>query len=201
MLDTLILMAYGFSIATVLGITIGVLMARVKTLFGLLEPFVELWRPIPSIIFIPVIILYAGLGRPMNVLVIVIAATEPVILNAFGGARSITPVLLNTAATFRLTWWQTLREIVLPSAAPQILVGLRLALAKSLVIAVGSGMIAGDSGIGFYVVTAQQTLDIPKMFAGAFTVALVGYALNAVFVLTERRFLHWHVGNNAQPTT
>ncbi len=189
--DTMIAMFYGYAIAAVLGIALGIMMARVKVLYALLEPIVELWRPIPSIIFIPVIILYAGLGREMNVLVIVIAATESVILNAYGGARSIPPALLDAAASFRLTWWQTLWEIVLPSAAPQIFVGLRVALAKSLVLAVGSGMIAGNSGIGFYVINAQETLDIAKMYAGAAMVALTGYVLNLVFLFIESRVVHW----------
>ncbi|MEP9375946.1 ABC transporter permease [Aquabacter sp. CN5-332] len=190
--ETMLAMLYGYAVAAVLGIALGIAMARVKVLYALFEPIVELWRPIPSIIFIPVIILYAGLGLEMNVIVIVIAATESVILNAYGGARSIPPALLDTAATFRLTWWQTLREIVLPAAAPQIFVGLRLALAKSLVLAVGSGMIAGNSGIGFYVINAQQTLDIAKMYAGAATVALTGYALNLLFLFIESRVVHWH---------
>ncbi|MEJ0094954.1 MAG: ABC transporter permease subunit [Methylocella sp.] len=196
MLDTLYCMACGYSAAAIVGIVIGVLMARVDILYALLELFVEFWRPIPSVIFIPVFILYAGLGHPMNILVIAITATEAVVLNAFSGARSVSPVLLSTTATFRLSWWQTLREIILPAAAPQIFVGLRLALAKSLVIAVAAGMVAGDAGVGYYVISAQQTLDIPKMYAGAISIAVIGYIFNAAFVLTERVALHWDVGRD-----
>lgn len=197
--DTLISMAYGFIAATIIGTTIGILMARIRFFYALLEPLVECWRPIPTVIFIPVIILYVGLGRPMNILVIIIAATEPVLLNAFAGGRALSSALRDTAATFRLTWWQTLGEIVLPAAAPQIFVGLRLALASSLVVAISAGMIAGNSGIGYYIVNAQQTLDIPRMYAGAATVALVGYGLNSIFLFIERRLLHWHAGHNANP--
>ena len=195
--QTLGAMAVGYLISIVIGIVIGIAMARVKPLYALLEPFVELWRPIPSIIFIPVIILYLGLGFRMNVVVIVAAAAESIILNAYSGARSIPSDLLDTAATFRLSWWQSLREIILPAAAPQIFVGMRIALAKSLVLAVGSGMIAGDSGIGYYIINAQQTLNIAKMYAGAATVAIVGYGLNLLFLLVESRLLHWDASQKA----
>jgi sulfonate transport system permease protein len=162
---------------------------------------VELIRPIPTIVFIPVIILYVGLGREMNVLAIVISATEPILIASFSGARAVPQALKDTAASFRLTWFQTLVEIVLPAALPQILVGLRLALASSLVIAIASGMIAGNAGIGFYILTAQQTLDISRMYAGAATVALIGYALNFAFLTLERRLLHWHASYESRTTS
>ena len=201
LVDTLKSMLYGYAIAACLGITLGVLMARVRFVYALFEPLVELIRPVPTIIFIPVIILYVGLGREMNVLSIVISATEPILIAAFSGARAVSPALRDTAATFGLSWWQTLREIIIPAAAPQIFVGLRLALASSLVLAIASGMIAGNSGIGFYILTAQQTLDIARMYAGAATVAAVGYSLNFCFLMVERRLLHWHAGQDRPAAT
>ncbi len=199
--DTLTSMVYGYALAACLGITLGVLMARVRVVYALFEPLVELIRPVPTIIFIPVIILYVGLGREMNVFSIVITATEPILIASFSGARAVPPALRDTAATFGLSWWQTLREIIIPAAAPQIFVGLRLALASSLVLAIASGMIAGNSGVGFYILTAQQTLDIARMYAGAATVAAVGYTLNFCFLMIERRLLHWHAGHDRPPAT
>jgi ABC-type nitrate/sulfonate/bicarbonate transport system permease component len=194
-------MAYGYVIAAVLGITLGVMMARVRVIYAVFEPIVEMIRPVPTIIFIPVIILYVGLGREMNVLSIVITATEPILIASFSGARAVSPALRDTTATFGLSWWQALREIIVPAAAPQIFVGLRLALASSLVLAIASGMIAGNSGIGFYILTAQQTLDIARMYAGAATVAAVGYTLNFCFLTIERRLLHWHAAHDRPSTT
>lgn len=190
--NTLVSMLYGYLIAVVAGTVAGILMARVRVIYALLEPLVELMRPTPTIIFVPVIILYVGIGRPMNVIAITIAAIEPVLINTFFGTRSVPEGLRDMAATFRLSWWQTLHEIVIPAAAPQMFVGFRLALAVSLVISIASGMIAGNAGIGYYILIAQQTLDIPKMFAGAATVAVVGYTLNLLFLQLERRVLHWH---------
>lgn len=193
--QTMVSMAYGYVIAAVIGVVLGILMGRVRVIHGLLEPLIELLRPVPIIIFIPVVILYMGLGRSMNVVVIILAAVSPVLLNSFAGARVVPATLDDTAATFRLSWFQTMRETVLPNAAPHIFVGLRLALASSLIVAVATGMIAGTSGLGFYILNAQQTLNVEKMYAGAFTVAIIGYGLNLVFLLIERRVLHWHLAS------
>lgn len=196
LVETLISMAYGYGIAALIGVTLGVLMARVRVLYALFEPLVELIRPVPTIVFIPVIILYVGLGREMNVLAIVLSAVEPILIASYSGARAVPAALRDTAASFGLNWWQTVREIVVPAAAPQIFVGLRLALASSFVLAIASGMIAGNAGIGFYILNAQQTLDITRMYAGAATVAAVGYGLNYGFLAIERRLLHWHVAHD-----
>lgn len=191
--DTLMSMAVGFVLSSILGITLGVLMAWVRTVYVLVEPIVELLRPIPTIVFVPVIILYVGLGREMNVIAILISATVPILVASYSGARGVSSALRDTAATFNLGWRQTMREIVIPAAAPAIFIGLRLALAGSFVIAIAAGMIAGNSGVGYYIINAQQTLDIACMYAGAVTVAAVGYVLNVGFLQIERRLLHWHV--------
>lgn len=195
--DTLISLAYGYAISAVIGVAIGVLMAWVRVFYALMEPIVELLRPVPTIVFIPVIILYVGLGREMNVLAIVISATVPILIASYAGARSVSAALRDTAATFNLSWGQTMREIVIPAAAPEIFIGLRLALAGAFVIAIAAGMIAGNSGVGYYIIAAQQTLDISRMYAGAATVAVVGYLLNLAFLAVERRLLHWHVANSS----
>ena len=198
--DTMISMAYGFVLSTILGVALGVLMAWVRVFYALMEPIVELLRPVPTIVFIPVIILYAGLGREMNVIAILISATIPILIASYAGARGVSAALRDTATTFNLTWWQTMREIVIPAAAPEIFIGLRLALAGSFVIAIAAGMIAGNSGVGYYIIHAQQTLDISRMYAGAATVAVVGYLLNLSFLLVERRVLHWHLANDRSRT-
>lgn len=193
LVDTMTSMVYGYVLSAVLGVAIGVMMARIKLIYALVEPIIELLRPVPTIVFIPVIILYAGLGREMNVIAILVSATIPILIATYSGARGVSAALRDTASTFKLSWWRTIYEIVLPAAAPQIFVGLRLALAGSFVIAIAAGMIAGNSGIGYYILNAQQTLDIARMYAGAVTVAVVGYALNYGFLSIENRLLHWHI--------
>lgn len=191
---TLRTMIIGYAIAAVAAVVIGVLMARVRMIYVLLEPPIELLRPLPISAIIPVLILYLGIESKMQIVVIAIAGFFHILLNAYSGAGSTHPTMMSTARTFGLNWWQTMREVVLPAAAPVIFVGLRSALASCLVVAVVIGMITGDSGLGHYLMLEQQSFEVANLFVGAVTVAIIGYLLNAIFLLIERRVLHWHFG-------
>ena len=191
LLDTLRTMAIGYAIAVPVGITIGFLMGRVRIVWATLEPLVEILRLTPATAVIPVFILFLGLGDPMKIAVFLLAAVFPVLLNSYAGARSVSRILRETAQTFRLGWWRTQWEVALPAAIPFILVGARQALGLSLVMAVVIGMLAGNGGIGYYILMAQQALNIPQLFAAVATVAAVGYGLNALFLALERRLTRW----------
>jgi len=191
LLDTLKVAAIGYALATLLGTTVGFLMGRVRVIWAAAEPPVELLRQIPVTALLPLLILYLGIGDQMRITVVVIVASFPIILNSFAGARSLSRTMRMTAQTFRLSWLQTQIEIGLPSALPFILVGMRQALAMTLVMAVVTGMLAGNSGVGYFILQAQQVLNVRALFAGIFTVAAVGYALNLVFLLIERRVTRW----------
>lgn len=191
LLDTLRTMAIGFAIAAPLGIGIGFLMGRVRIVWATLEPLVEILRLTPATAVIPVFILFLGIGDQMKIAVFLLSAIFPLLLNSYAGARSVSSTLRETAQTFRLNWWQTQWEVALPAAVPFILVGARHALGLSLVMAVVIGMLAGNGGIGYYILMAQQTLNIPQLFAAVATVAAVGYGLNAIFLALERHFTRW----------
>lgn len=194
---TLRTMAIGYVIGTVAAIIIGILMARVRFVYVLVEPVVELLRPLPISAIIPILILYLGIESKMQVTVIAISGFFHVLLNSYSGASSTHPTMMSTARTFGLNWWQTMREVVLPAAAPMIFVGLRSALASSLVVAVVIGMITGDSGLGHYLLLEQQSFEVVDLFVGGITVAILGYLLNFIFLMLERRVLHWHFGATA----
>ncbi|HWL01142.1 MAG TPA: ABC transporter permease [Microbacteriaceae bacterium] len=191
LLDTLRTMAIGFAIAVPVGIAIGFLMGRVRVVWATLEPLVEILRLTPATAVIPVFILFLGIGDAMKIGVFLLAAIFPVLLNAYAGARSVSQTQRETAQTFRLGWWETQWEVALPAAIPFILVGARQALGLSLVMAVVIGMLAGNGGIGYYILMAQQALDIPRLFAAVATVAAVGYGFNALFLVLERRYTRW----------
>ncbi len=193
LLDTLRITALGYSIATIIGILLGFLMGRVAVVWGGAEPFVELLRQIPISALLPLLILYLGIGDSFKIVIVVLAATFPILLNSFAGARSISRTMRMTAQTFQLNWLQTQIEIGLPAALPYILVGLRQALGVTLVIAVVTGMLAGNSGIGYFILQAQQVLDVKTLFAGIFTIAAVGYVLNALFLVVEQRLTRWRM--------
>lgn len=188
---TLRTMGIGLLIAVPLGVGIGFLMGRSRPTWALLEPLVEIMRLTPVTATLPIYVLFLGIGDPMEVAVFLTAGIFPMIINSYAGARSVSKVLSETAQTFRLSWWHTQREIALPSAVPYILVGMRQSLGLSLVLAVVIGMLAGNTGIGYYLLFAQQDFNIQQLMAGVFTVALVGYVLNAIFLVLERRATRW----------
>lgn len=191
LLDTLRITALGYLIATTAGVLLGFLMGRVAVVWGAAEPIVELLRQLPISALLPLLILYLGIGDSFKIVIVVLAAAFPILLNSFAGARSLSATMRMTAQTFQLNWLEAQIEIGLPAALPYILVGMRQALGVTLVIAVVTGMLAGNSGIGYFILQAQQVLDVKALFAGIFTIAAVGYLLNALFLVAEQRLTRW----------
>jgi ABC-type nitrate/sulfonate/bicarbonate transport system permease component len=111
----------GYGLAVVLGITLGLAMGYYRPLYNLFEPLVEALRPIPGPAYLPILVLFVGIGHEMKVVLILVASLFPILLNTFSGVRAIDRVQFDTARTLGLTTLQTLRELVIPAAAPQIL--------------------------------------------------------------------------------
>src|SRR4029450_9018422 len=106
----------------------------------------------------------------------------------------IAPVLANTGRTFGLSRLKTLWQIVLPAAAPQVMTGMRVSLPITLILVVISEMVGSTDGIGYFILDAQRRFKVAQMYAGMFSLALLGYALNQVFNLLHRWLLGWHWG-------
>jgi ABC-type nitrate/sulfonate/bicarbonate transport system permease component len=121
----------------------------------------------------------------MKILVFLLSAVFPLLMTSYAGARSLSRTLKETAQTFQLGWWATQWEVALPAAMPYILVGMRQALGTSLMMSVVVGMVAGNDGIGYYILEAQQAFNIRKLLAATVLVAFVGYAMNAIFLALE----------------
>jgi ABC-type nitrate/sulfonate/bicarbonate transport system permease component len=182
----------GYGLAVVIGITLGLAMGYYRFLYNLFEPLVEVLRPIPGPAYLPILVLFVGIGHEMKVVLVLLASLFPILLNTFSGVRSIDRVQFDTARTLGLTTLQTFRELVLPAAIPQSLTGMRISLAISLILAILGEMIVSNDGLGYFVLLSQRTFRVPDMYAGIFTLALVGYVLNRVFLLAEGRLLRWH---------
>jgi NitT/TauT family transport system permease protein/sulfonate transport system permease protein len=175
----------------VIAVPLGLLMGSIPMVYRLLEPATELIRPIPSSAYIPVAILFLGIDNEMKVFVILVACLFPILLNTYGGVRGIDPVLIDTGRTFGLSRAKALWQIVLPAALPNILTGMRISLGIALIVAVVAEMIAGNSGIGYFILDMQRIFRVPEMFAGIFTLGVLGFAINFIFLKIEGRLLHW----------
>lgn len=184
--------ALGYIIAVALGIGVGLAMGYFRVLYNLFEPLVEVLRPIPGPAYLPVLVLFVGIGDEMKVILIMLASFFPILLNTYAGVRSIDLVQLDTARTFGLGTLATFRELILPAASPQILTGMRISLAISLILAILGEMIASNDGLGYFTLLAQRTFRVPEMYAGLFTLAIFGYLLNRLFLLIEAKLIRWH---------
>jgi ABC-type nitrate/sulfonate/bicarbonate transport system permease component len=182
----------GYGLAVLLGVGLGLAMGYFRPLYNLFEPLVEVLRPIPGPAYLPVLVLFVGIGHEMKVVLILLASFFPILLNTYSGVRSIDRVQFDTARTLGLTTLQTIRELVLPAASPQILTGMRISLAISLILAILGEMIVSNDGLGYFTLLAQRTFKVPEMYAGIFTLAIFGYALNRIFLAVEARLIAWH---------
>lgn len=105
--------------------------------------------------------------------------------------RGVDPVLIDTGRTFGVSRFKALSQIVFPAALPNILTGMRISLGIALIVVVVAEMIAGNSGIGYYILDMQRTFRVPEMFAGIFTLGLLGFMINFAFLKIEQHFLRW----------
>jgi len=182
----------GYVLAVGLGIALGLAMGYYRVLYNLFEPLVETLRPIPGPAYLPLLVLFVGIGSEMKVVLILVASLFPILLNTYSGVRSIDRVQFDTARTLGLTTLQTFRELVIPAASPQILTGMRISLAISLILAILGEMIVSNDGLGYFVLLSQRSFKVPEMYAGIFTLAIFGYVLNRVFLRIEARLVRWH---------
>ena len=182
----------GYGLAIVLGVGLGLVMGYYRVLYNLFEPLVEVLRPIPGPAYLPILVLFVGIGHEMKVVLILVASLFPILLNTYSGVRSIDRVQYDTARTLGLGTFATFRELVIPAASPQILTGMRISLAISLILAILGEMIVSNDGLGYFVLLSQRTFKVPEMYAGIFTLAIFGYALNRVFLQIEAKLVRWH---------
>jgi ABC-type nitrate/sulfonate/bicarbonate transport system permease component len=184
-------MLIGYLFATVVGILLGVLMARIRLVNAILEPIVELIRPVPVVAIVPLLILFLGIGATLKMFAVFLAAVFPILIGTLAGISSVSPTMRHTADTFGLRALPATCEVYFPAALPNIFVGLRTALSLSIVIAVLSEMIAGNTGIGYLVVNAEQSLDVTALYAQVATLAIIGYLANILFLVLQRVVLFW----------
>jgi ABC-type nitrate/sulfonate/bicarbonate transport system permease component len=188
-------MLAGWAIGAVAGIAIGVAIGRLPLLADLTEPVVHFARAVPPPALVPVFLFVFNIGTPMEIAAIIFGVIWPVLLNSIDGARHVHPGHLETARAFRVPPLTRLTRIILPSAAPQILAGLRLSLGLALVLMIVSEFVGSTNGIGNEMLKDQSLFNVPGMWDIVVLLGLLGMIINTAFGLVERRVLAW------QPTT
>jgi ABC-type nitrate/sulfonate/bicarbonate transport system permease component len=186
--------AAGYIMAALVFIPLGILMGLSQSIYRLFEVVVEMLRPVPPPVMIPVAMLFFGLEDEMKIFVIFFSCAWPILLNTLDGARNVDRVLLNTARTFGLSQWKIIWNVILPSASPQVVTGLKVSLPITLILVVISEMVGSTDGIGYFILDSQRRFRVAQMYAGMLTLAILGYTLNQLFDLLYKLVMPWHVG-------
>lgn len=184
-------LASGFLVAAAVGIPLGIAMARVKWLYRAVDPFVEFLRPVPPLAYIPLLVVWFGIGETPKVVLIAAGTLPIIIINSMSGVRSTPPVRLRVAQCLGANRWQMFRHVVLPSALPEIFTGLRVANGVAWTCLVAAELIAAQSGLGWMVQSAGQALRVEIVIAGIILIGLFGYATELVIRFFEKLLVPW----------
>ena len=190
--------AKGYALAVVVGILLGVLMGMNKFANRFFMLTFTAIRQIPMIAWVPILIIWFGIGEESKVAVIFLAAYFPVLVNTVSGIERTDPKLIEVGKMYHLNCWQQFTKIYLPSALPSIFVGLKLGLSVSWMAVVGAEMIAATSGIGFRINDARSLMQYPVVFAGIIAIAVVGVIMDLAISLIGKLCTPWEKGRKAQ---
>jgi ABC-type nitrate/sulfonate/bicarbonate transport system permease component len=190
--DTLAGWGLGLAIAVVAGSLAGAAIGSVRWLRAITASTIEFLRPIPSVALIPVAVLLYGARFPSTLILVVYASFWPVLIQVIHGVADVDPVARETALSYRLTAWTKLRYLLLPTALPYLMTGIRLSAAVALILAITSELVIGVPGLGKEIGLAMASSAVPTMYALIGVVGMLGVAVNLGFRALERRVLSWH---------
>jgi ABC-type nitrate/sulfonate/bicarbonate transport system permease component len=185
----------GFAIAVVAGIAIGIPLGLSRPARVWAMPHIEYWRAMPPPALLPIsIVLLHSIGNVQKVAFIAFFCLFPVLLNTIDGVRGIDPTFLETARSYGLGRFERIRRIVVPAAFPQIVAGMRIGLSLAVIMMVLSEYFSSTSGVGYVLLISKNTFDFGPMWAAILLIGVLGYVLNLLFLVVERRLLAWHRG-------
>jgi len=177
--------------ASLVGIPIGLTIGMSRVGRGIFDPIIEILRPIPPLAYLPLVIIWFGIGEPSKVLIIGIAMLAPIVISTATGVRGVATDRLNAARSLGATRRQLLRHVVLPSTLPSMLVGIRIALGAGWSTLVAAELVAASRGLGFMIQSAAQFLVTDVVIMGILVIAAVAFALEAAIRLVERWLVPW----------
>jgi len=183
----------GFALGAGLGVTLAVAGGWYRLLGNLLRPVVELLRPIPPLAWIPIAIVWFGLGESSKVFVIFLAAFFPIFTNAWKGMTGIDPMLLRAAQTMDVAGPELLFRVAVPAAMPDIATGLRIGWGLSFGVLVAAELIAADTGLGHMIMNARELGQVDVIILGILVIGIVNLVTDwGIVLLMSRHLGNWH---------
>lgn len=188
---TLERVAMGFGVGATLGVALGLAAGQLTPVRNVIEPLVELLRPIPPLALLPMFIVWVGIGEASKIGFITYATFFPIFLTTVTGVRQIDPLLVRAAQSLGARGVALFTRVILPAALPDILTGLRLGVALAFFVIVISEFIGAEHGLGYLINDGRNFFLVPQMLGAAVVLGLLGYAGNALVRLLERRLTRW----------
>jgi taurine transport system permease protein len=180
-----------FVLASVTAIPIGIAMGMSRTVRGIFDPPLEFYRPLPPLAYLPLIIIWFGIDEVPKVLLIFLSCFAPLALAARSGMRSASQEQINAAYSMGASYMQVIRHVILPSAMPDILVGMRIAIGFGWTTLVAAEMVAANMGLGQMVLNASNFLRTDIVIMGIVVIGVVAYLFDLLMRWLERRVVPW----------
>ena len=184
----------GFAIGAGLALPLGLLMGTSARIYAWMNLMVQIIRPIPPIAYIPVAMLWFGLGNPPAVFLIAIGAFFPVLMNTIAGVRQVDGIYLRAARNLGASQRTLFVRVILPASVPYILSGVRIGIGTAFIVVIVAEMIAVNNGLGFRILEAREYFWLDKIIAGMLTIGLLGLAIDIGMNKLNNYLLRWHRG-------
>ena len=180
-----------FLLACIIGLPLGLAMGMSPVIRGIFDPPIEFYRPIPPLAYLPLMIIWFGIGEMSKILLIFLSVFAPVVLGARSGVRSAAIEQIHAAYSFGATRWQVMRHVIMPSALPEILTAMRIGIGFGWTTLVAAEMVAATQGLGYMVLSASQFLQTPVVILGIFIIAIIAFSFDLLMRVLERRLVPW----------
>ncbi len=184
----------GFLIGAGLALPLGLVMGAFEWVYRLSNPLLQILRPIPPIAFIPLAILWFGLGNPPAFFLISLGAFFPVLVNTVAGVRQVDQIYVRAARNLGAHGFTLFRRVLLPAATPQILTGIRVGFGVAFIVVIVAEMIAVNNGLGYRILEAREFFWSDKIIAGMISIGLLGLGIDTVLSRVSDHLLRWHRG-------
>ena len=190
-------LALGYGAAILVGVPLGILMARNRTAEAALEPWVTALYVTPRVALVPLLLIWFGIGFEAQVVTIFLSSVFPIIINSYAGVRDIGSNLVDTARAFCASERQLFFEVILPASVPFMMTGLRLGIGQAVIGMIVAQMFLALSGLGKLLVNYGDAFKTDYVFAVVIVVGVLGVALTELVKMVERRFAHWKESERA----
>jgi NitT/TauT family transport system permease protein len=184
----------GFAVGACLALPLGLLMGASPRIYNWLNPLVQVLRPIPPIAYIPLAILWFGLGNPPAIFLIAVGAFFPVLINTIAGVRQVDGIYLRAARNLGASQATMFIRVILPASVPYILSGVRIGIGTAFIVVIVSEMIAVNNGLGFRILEAREYFWSDKIIAGMISIGMLGLAIDIGVNKLNNHLVRWHRG-------